>query len=239
MASNCHPFFIFAIRLNPSSFIVMQNIELPILKKLLEDLPGDEAQSKMAPLGRKEYADSIKNYTESAVIILLVPSANGLLFPLIQRSSKNVNDKHAGQISLPGGKKDKTDANLIHTALRELEEEIGIPTKQVEILGSLSPLKVPVSGFIIHPVLGLFQANLSPVYKKQISEVDEILEITLSEFMDDQKVQYKDIKIREGVILKEVPYFHLSSKIVWGATAMILSEMKEILKKYRNCLQEK
>ena len=213
----------------------MQNIDHSILAKLLQKLPGEDAQYIMAPMGRKEFADRVDQYRDSAVIILLVPTPEGFIFPLIKRTS-NPNDKHAGQISLPGGKKDETDKDVIHTALRELEEEIGIPPHQVNIMGTMSSLKVPVSGFVIHPVLGIFQSEEAPKYIKQLSEVDEIVEAKLADLILEENVLYKNIEAANGYLLKDVPYFHLSSKIVWGATAMILSEMKELLKIYRNCL---
>jgi len=212
----------------------MQNVDRSILANLLKQLPGEDAQHLMAPLGRKEYANRIEHYTDSAVIILLVPTDNGVIFPLIKRSSKNPNDKHAGQISLPGGKKDQADKDIIHTALRELEEEIGIPTDQVDVVGALSSLKVPVSGFIIHPFVGIYLPEDAPKYIKQISEVDEILEVGVSDLIDQRNVLLKNIPMASGMVINDVPYFNLSSKVVWGATAMILSEMKELLKNYRN-----
>ncbi len=211
----------------------MQNIDSSILAHLLKQLPGADAQYIMAPLGRKEYANRIDNYTDSAVIILLIPTADGLVFPLIKRSSKNPNDKHAGQISLPGGKKDLEDQDLKHTALRELEEEIGIPSDQVALVGALSTLKVPVSGFIIHPFVGIYLPESTPKYTKQISEVDEILEVKIADLTNDQNVLQKNINAANGILIKDVPYFQLAGKVVWGATAMILSEMKELLKNYR------
>jgi len=212
----------------------MQNVDRSILANLLKQLPGEDAQHLMAPLGRKEYADRIQHYTDSAVIILLVPTDDGVIFPLIKRSSKNPNDKHAGQISLPGGKKDQDDRDIIHTALRELEEEIGIPIDQVDVVGALSSLKVPVSGFIIHPFVGIYLPKEAPKYTRQISEVDEIVEVGISDLLDQRNVLLKNIPMASGMVINDVPYFQLSSKVVWGATAMILSEMKELLKNYRN-----
>lgn len=212
----------------------MQNVDRLILSNLLKQLPGEVAQHLMAPIGRKEYANSIENYTDSAVIILLIPTIKGVIFPLIKRSSKNPNDKHAGQISLPGGKKDLADQDIVHTALRELEEEIGIRPDQVEVVGALTSLKVPVSGFIIHPFVGIYLPEDAPKYIKQISEVDEILEVAISDLLDEQNVLLKNISMASGMMINDVPYFHLASKVVWGATAMILNEMKELLKNYRN-----
>lgn len=134
---------------------------------------------------------------------------------------------HAGQISLPGGKREPGDSNLAETALRESREEVGVAQENVRILGKLSDLYIPPSRFLVTPFVGFCEKR--PDFMKDPAEVDEIIEIKLSDLLSDQAVQVKKHKIGLGIHIK-APSFVVNGHVIWGATAMILSEFKEVIK---------
>ena len=127
--------------------------------------------------------------------------------------------RHAGQISLPGGASDDGET-LSQTALREAAEEVGVDASAVRILGELTPVHVVVSGFTLHPVIGV--TDKRPDFVAAPGEVDQILEVSLDDLRDASRIG-KHTRIREGVAV-EWPYFDLMGHQVWGATAMILGE---------------
>lgn len=132
---------------------------------------------------------------------------------------------HSGQISLPGGKYEKSDINLIATALREAEEEIGINSTKVEVLGKLTPLYVPVSNFQIMPIVGFVSSE--PNFKPDPIEVNALIEVKLSDLFDPAKSKVENL-FRDNYNIVS-PYFEVGKHHVWGATAMILSEFREVL----------
>ena len=133
---------------------------------------------------------------------------------------------HSGQISLPGGKFEETDESLIYTALRESQEEIGIDPGQVQIIGQLTEMYIPPSNFQVTPVVG-YQAS-RPHFTADPKEVAKIIEIKLEDLLDERNRQMKKMKISLGFSLK-VPSYFINKNIIWGATAMILSEFREIV----------
>jgi len=162
----------------------------------------------------------------AGVMILLYPKADGPHFVLIERQGHPL-DPHQHQISLPGGKKEIAEI-LQQTAIRETFEEIGVDPKLIQTIGPISTVYVDVSNFLIHPFIGY--VNETPTFTPQVEEVKSLLEIPLNHILDDEKIHQTDMVVR-GYELKGVPYFDLAEKIVWGATAMILSEFREIVKK--------
>ena len=204
--------------------------ELENLKK------GLDAQLLMAPY-RKEHLRNNKwlipdNPKIAAVQILLYTKQESIYFPLMKRTEYN--GPHSGQISLPGGKQEEFDLNLEETAKRETEEELGINRKSMNSLFSLSDLFIPPSNFMVTPYLSYI--NESPIFSPDDNEVHEILEVPLSDLMDNKLVKSKKIKHSSSIIV-DTPYFELQNQIVWGATAMILSEFKQLLlntELYRN-----
>ena len=132
-------------------------------------------------------------------------------------------------MSFPGGKKDKTDVDLIFTALRETEEEIGIDKNKIEIIGSLSELYIIASNFNVLPTIGFL--NETPSFIADEHEVDEIVSVKIEDLMNDSLQKEKPLTILQGITIN-APYFDLNDKVVWGATAMMLSELKNILKPY-------
>ncbi len=192
-----------------------------IQKALLQHLPGATSHLKMLPKKRllKAVSDK-KNIKHSSVLLLLFPEKEELTICLIKRPQHMKN--HAGQIALPGGRIEKGETAL-ETALRETNEEIGIDTSNIEILGKLSELFVEVSGFIIHPFVGWLPQK--PDFKMNSNEVEKILLFPLTQFLScPDEVELETVR---GKL--KVPCVLFESEIIWGATAMLLSEFTDIL----------
>jgi 8-oxo-dGTP pyrophosphatase MutT (NUDIX family) len=204
--------------------------DLPALLKsrLTKPLPGEMAQYLMAPRYRTRgsFRDiDVSSYRISAVMILLCARNEGQWFiPLTLRH--DYEGVHSSQISLPGGKKEEGDSSLADTALRECYEEIGIQGT-VEILGALSPLHIPVSRYIVHPFIGINAQHLI-TYQSHEREVKAIIELPLNVLLDKNTQQSGTITVGENRTI-EAPYFFVEGHKVWGATAMILSELKGLL----------
>ncbi|WP_053404654.1 CoA pyrophosphatase [Persicobacter sp. CCB-QB2] len=203
---------------------------LAFLEQRLESpLPGEEAQKIMAPLPDKQlrFKQQRTGARESAVLINFLERNGRILFPLIQRPKYD--GAHSGQVALPGGKKDVGDPNLDFTALREAEEEIGLPRKVVSVHGQLTNLYIPVSNFMVTPVLGSVQEEVT--FVPDDWEVDDILMCDLMKLIESPAEPMKTtLKLPHGPM--EVPYFDIHGKIVWGATAIILSELKALCSPY-------
>lgn len=198
-----------------------------IQKKFSGTLPGRAAQYRMAHAGRDYPAPDIGKARKAAVVILLYPNATKeTQLVLIQRMF-HPKDRHSGQISLPGGKLEPTDPSPKAAALRELEEELGVPGSEVTIMGQLSDLHISVSNFLVYPFLGV--TNKRPEFIPQPSEVHAILETPLKVFLEKSMRRKKNLKLPNGMVLKNVPYFDIQGHTVWGATAMILNEFSELL----------
>lgn len=163
----------------------------------------------------------------SAVLSLLFPVEEQLNLLLIKRVTDG--KAHSGQIGFPGGKQDSIDADLKATALREAQEEVGILSSEVDILGHLTPLYIPVSNFQVHPFVAF--AGKKPEYNISKSEVEHVLEIPVSElFHADRKTVVNVTSPVMPEILRSVRAYKLDNgSIIWGATAMIISELETIL----------
>jgi len=188
-------------------------------------LPGWDSQKKMAvmsinPVTRLAFIPPA-DAKLAAVAIILFKEENTLKFFLTKRTS-NV-DHHKGQISFPGGAKDEGES-FQDASLRETEEEIGINI-DLDLLGALTPLYIPVSGFFIHSYV--WYAKERPNTRINEDEVESVYDVNLDELKDKNLLSTKPIKIK-GVSI-EVPSFKFNSCTSWGATAMILSELKDIL----------
>lgn len=164
---------------------------------------------------------------QSAVMILLYKKNNSIYLILTERTIYEGN--HSGQISFPGGKKDSTDLSLEETAKRETFEEIGIDINQVDVLTELSHLYIPISNFIVYPFVGIY--NGIPSFVKEDKEVHKILEVDIMDLLDSKNLSKKTIKLKNLNIQFKTPVYKVNNVEVWGATAMILSEFLEILKK--------
>lgn len=201
----------------------LQNFASVLQQKLLGSLPGPAAHLIMIPPTRLETLRNLvpdKNAKLSAVLILLYPRSGTLDLILIKRA--RYNGVHSGQIALPGGQHEPSDKSMKHTALREAQEEIGIDAKKVRILGKLSPVYIPPSNFKVFPYVGLYLET--PDFKVDGIETTDIIEVRFTDFINPANQTEKTILSRDGKKVK-VPCFYLNGEIVWGATAMMLSEL--------------
>jgi 8-oxo-dGTP pyrophosphatase MutT (NUDIX family) len=205
--------------LNKNPDIFFQQLK----RQLKSRLPGSVSHNKMLPPGRilNVPSDQI-NYHESAVLILLFPCQNQIQLCLIRRPATMKN--HAGQIAFPGGKREKNDADLVQTALREAQEEIGVDRETIEIFGIMSSVYVQISDFLITPVLGWLNEKPKIVIDK--SEVDEVILVSLEELTDHLNRCDREMETKTGRI--GVPGYEINGSFIWGATAMILAELIDL-----------
>ena len=195
-------------------------------EKLKKELPGKKAHIEAAPFRRIDFsAEELMQARKSAVLILFYKKNNEIHLVLIQRPKYD--GVHSGQIALPGGKVEKTDRDINHTALREAYEEVGIVMEDVEVLTQLTDIYIPVSKFIVTPVIGLI--NYSPQFKIDKHEVEELIELKLADLTRIEKLEIATIKMANGGLL-ETPCYNFNDKIVWGATALILNELRWVLR---------
>lgn len=196
-------------------------------RRLQQPLPGQEAQFRMAHLGRELLVPPPPDARLAGVMALFYPGNHPVDWHvvLIERVRKR-GDRHSGQIGFPGGKYEPDDTDLWSTALRETEEEVGVKQSAIEWLGALTPLYIPVSRFLVHPFVGVIDNR--PLFRPQVSEVSSILEIPLTRLKDPAARKTTDLSIVSGPLLRNVPYYDLHGHIVWGATAMMLSELLEV-----------
>ena len=201
------------------------------LESLLNaELPGLAAQLKMAPQFRKE---ELRNYKlegkgkKSAVLILFNPFAEDLSIILTKRSAHLKH--HRGQVSFPGGRVDKADKDDISTALRETHEEIGINPEDIKVLGRLSRLIIPPTNFDVCPIVGIL--TKSPSYLLSLDEVESVVEVPIVQLLDKQNTKQKLFTTSSSGNHRKAPYYDVMGLEIWGATAMIISELVEVLKK--------
>ena len=192
-------------------------------------LTGTASHQKMAPLERIIELQKINfsqiNFRKAAVLILFYPKDNDTYFVLIERNEyKGV---HSKQISLPGGKKEIFDLDLKATAIRETFEEVGVNVDDTDIIKELSPIYVPPSNFMIYPFIGINYHEIT--FNPDEREVKQIINVPLTELLDFNNIKYQDMSTSYSNMTK-VPYFSIQNYVVWGATAMILSELIDIVK---------
>jgi 8-oxo-dGTP pyrophosphatase MutT (NUDIX family) len=171
--------------------------------------------------------ETLSKARPSAVLILLYCKDNEPHLVLTLRT--DTLGSHKGQIALPGGSKDKTDATFVDTALRETREELGIDLEQVEILRELTPMYVPPSNFLIHPIVAY--TSYPPTFNPNIHEVAEVIEVPLLRLFDpmNRRIEPRPAASLNGQMI-QVPGFDLGKYLVWGATAMILAEFVNMLR---------
>jgi len=207
------------------NFTKFQN-EIASIK--LETLGGLKAQFLMAPKMRLQFSEEkikASNPKKAAVLALFYPDINNETnFLLTLRASYN--GTHSAQISFPGGKIDKDDLNAQHTAVRETFEEVGVNPTDIKIIKNLTQTYIPPSNFLVTPYIG--GLNYTPNFKTN-NEVETIIEVKLSDLLNDKNVIVKNMSTSYMKNI-DIPCFKLNNYIVWGATAMILSEIKQLLK---------
>lgn len=195
----------------------LADIEAALRTRLAGTLPGLDAQRRFAPYHVGADWEAPANSRIAAALLLLYPHRDGVAVPLTVRANHLA--RHAGQISLPGGATDPGET-LVQAALREASEEIGVDPGSVRVLGELTPVHVLVSGFTLHPIVGI--ADARPAFQAAPDEVEEVLEVSLADIRDASRIR-QGTRIREGVAI-EYPYFDILGHQVWGATAMVLGE---------------
>jgi 8-oxo-dGTP pyrophosphatase MutT (NUDIX family) len=203
------------------------SFESLIKDKLKKGLPGFRSHQSMSPIDRPiKGMDNfnIEAYRKSAVLICCYPHQNEVYTALIKR--KAYEGVHSAQFSFPGGRYEDQDLYLEQTALREAEEEVNISPAEVNIISSLTEVCIPVSNFIVYPFLSTTQHR--PNFIPDKTEVDFILELPINEIVSTQNITTSKVKMGNG-LKAEVPCFKFDEHIVWGATALMLAELKELL----------
>jgi len=192
-------------------------------------LPGEEAHFLMEPEMRRQWRNlekiEARNPKKAAVMALFYPKDGETYILFILR--KSYQGVHSNQVGFPGGKVEPSDANLLRTALRETYEEVGVPEAAVEVLKQMTRMYIPPSNFWVQPFVGLYK-NPQP-FKIQESEVEALIEVQLETILDDANVDSQQITTSYAKNI-EVPTFGFQGHTVWGATAMMLNEIKIILK---------
>jgi 8-oxo-dGTP pyrophosphatase MutT (NUDIX family) len=196
-----------------------------IISSLNHNLPGSAAQNRMAPslrIGFPFRSSPGSSTRQSAVLICIYPENSKPTTILIKRSTYR--GAHSGQISFPGGKRDESDTTIIQTALREAQEEVGIDPNQVDVIGQLTPLYIPVSNMQVVPIIGLM--NSPPELHLNLQEVEYTIAANLMDFKNPEYTSVKTIRVLGLPI--SAPYYSVGGENVWGATAMIISEFTDL-----------
>lgn len=198
-----------------------------LVQKMEGGLPGYTAQFKMAPEGRAKTdfeKMEMHNAKLSAVLLLFYPSSGIAHLPLIVRPQYN--GAHGGQVALPGGKPEIQDASLEDTALRETYEEIGVAPKDITVIGRLSKIYIPPSNYMVMPFVAFSKSQ--PEFVPDPAEVNALLRIPVKDLLNESIIKNTIVTTSNGIKLN-TPCFMIDNNVVWGATAMILSELKELM----------
>ncbi len=193
-----------------------------------QPLPGQGAQYQMTPAGRERV--NIDQIDQSKV----KQAATAALFFAVDNRPHLVLTKrveypgvHSGQISFPGGRREPEDNSFMHTALRETQEEIGVNPEDIDVLGSLTAVYIPPSNFFVYPFVGTL--NKAPDFIPQEREVASILSLDFNLFLEKENLKPTKVSARNFSL--EVPAFNIENHIIWGATAMMISELRAMILK--------
>ncbi|TVR73327.1 MAG: CoA pyrophosphatase [Marinilabiliales bacterium] len=190
-------------------------------KELGKSLPGEPAQRKMAPRVHRVFRTS-GSAGKAGVLLLLFPRKGDLHILFIKRTEYP--GPHSGQISFPGGKMEDGDKTVIYTALREAAEETGTDPDMVTVMGTLTPLFIPVSNLEVLPVVGY--ASRQPQFIIDPQEVEYLIPASLGELADNKLKTEEKLNV-SGITIR-APGYRVGGEFIWGATAMILSEFMEL-----------
>ena len=193
-------------------------------QRLQKPLPGEAAHQKMASAARYRLGIKPNERTRrSAVLICFYPYQHSIYLPLILRPQYD--GVHAGQMAFPGGRIERIDENLTRTALRETQEEIGIRVLDVRVLGLLTELFIPPSNFFVQPVVGVLPYR--PDFYPDPREVEAVVEVELDTLLDETIVGNSQVEVRGLTV--DAPFYQIQGYRVWGATAMMISELLTVL----------
>ncbi len=210
---------------------MIDEFEQRLQAALAAPLPGLDAQLRMAPQPRIGWDPRVipPGLRDAAALLLVYPRRDALHVPLTVRGAEL--RSHTGQVALPGGSVDPNESIEL-AALREASEEVGVPPASVRLLGRLTPLHIPVSGFLLHPIVGI--TDTRPDFLPAEWEVARILEVPLATLRDPGIVQREQwTRERAGRTVEiEVPFFEIDGEKVWGATAMVLAEFLDVMEPF-------
>lgn len=207
-----------------------RDFEKRIVKVTKMDLPGEAVQFKMAPVERlqelKQIAKERNTAKHAGVMSLFYPSEDfeTRLILILRKTYKGV---HSAQVGFPGGKLEDEDNTIQDAALRETEEEVGVPRNAISVLKKLTEIYIPPSNYFVQPFLGI--TTQVPRFIAEEAEVEALIEVELKDFMNDANICLQTLSTSYATSI-EVPAFNLNGHIVWGATAMMLNEVREMLK---------
>jgi 8-oxo-dGTP pyrophosphatase MutT (NUDIX family) len=197
---------------------------VPNITKL--QLDAQASHAKMSPVERMDLVRKLnpdhQNPQKAAVMVLIYPKNDQAHLVLIVRPSYP--GIHSSQVSFPGGRAEATDTSFLHTALRECEEEVGVASQKVNFIKQMQSVYIPPSNFLMHPFLGFSTETLS--FTPQASEVQRILEVPLRFFLEEASLTNQKMNTSYGVQIV-VPGWNFEQHFIWGATAMVLSELKD------------
>ena len=195
-----------------------------LVEQLKAPLPGPAAHARLAPNPRRQWPEGFDQakVRDAAALLLVFPIARQAHIVLTRRA--DTLGRHSGQISLPGGVVDPGES-VEHAAVREAEEEVGLPVAAARVIGLLTPLDIPISGFRLHPVVAV--ADHRPAFTAAANEVASVLEIALEALCDRSCLVTRERQL-DGTRL-EIPAFHVAGHEIWGATAMVLAEFLSLL----------
>jgi 8-oxo-dGTP pyrophosphatase MutT (NUDIX family) len=192
-------------------------------------LPGEEAHFKMVPLFREKLIKEKKQLSiapkRAGVMALFYPDnlAQTNLLLILRKTYKGV---HSNQIGFPGGKTELSDKDLLQTALRETNEEVGVAEEAIDVLKKLTDVYIPPSNFLVTPFMGMYKKPKPFIIQE--SEVEALVEVNLTDFLNDANLIEQELSTSYAKNVR-VPAFNLNNQVVWGATAMMLSEIRVLL----------
>jgi 8-oxo-dGTP pyrophosphatase MutT (NUDIX family) len=205
----------------------LEQLRIRLIDRLQHPLPGAAAHEPLRATHMDGPFPDFKHKLPpkpGSVLIVLYPKDGSIWFPLIKRPEYV--GAHSGQVSLPGGKAEAGEGS-VDTALREGEEEIGVTRSDIDVVGQLSEFFVIPSNFKVTPVVGIMTHE--PVLKPDAREVARILHCDIASLVDADAVRQKEI-LAAGQFRMMAPHFEIEHEVVWGATAMILGEFREVLR---------
>lgn len=198
-----------------------------LVERLKLRLPGFEAQHRMEPPTRRHLLGNPRRTKPrlGAVLIAIFPDSSGLSTIMIRRAVYD--GVHSGQIAFPGGRHESTDASLVHTAVREACEEVGLLPEAIHLAGTLSSLYVPPSNFDVLPVVAFLHRKPSLVPQKE--EVTDAFYVSLQDLIEEQNCKMTPVMLNNHQVV-DVPAYVIDDKVIWGATAMMISELLHIIR---------